>query len=147
MRPTRMSRPNPFMGQITLSLDERNEILAKIKVYREMMAEINQYTQGVPTWATVDPFGKAQPEFDKALDVAFKASDAIRGIETRLSAADGPWRKLNDAEAAAFSAWTSGIDAMYAIYQASKPDAKFDVRAAGAAGVVGILFTIAIMGA
>ena len=147
MRPTRMSRPNPFMGQITLSMDERNETLAKIKVYREMMSEINLYTQGVPTWASVDPFGKAQPEFDKALDVAFKASDAVRDIDTRLSTADGPWRKLNDAEAAAFSAWTSGIDAMYAIYQAAKPDAKSEVRAAGAAGLVGILFTIAIMGA
>lgn len=146
MRPTRMSRPSPFMGQVTLSLDERNEILAKIKVYREMMAEINGYTQGVPTWASVDPFGKAQPEFEKALDVAFKASDAVRDLETRFST-DGPWRKLNDAEAASFSAWTSGIDAMYGIYQASKPDVKSEVRAAGAAGLVGILFTIAIMGA
>jgi hypothetical protein len=36
---------------------------------------------------------------------------------------------------------------MYSIYQASKPDANADVRVAGAAGVVGILFTIAIMGA
>ena len=147
MRPIRMSRPSPFIGQVTLSLDERNALLAKIQLYREMMGEINEYTKGVPTWASVDPFGKAQPEFDKALDVAFKASDAVRDIETRLSSSDGPWRKMNDAESSAFSAWTSGIDAMYAIYQASKPDAKFDVRAAGAAGAVGILFTIAIMGA
>lgn len=146
MRPIQVSRLRPFMGQITLSLDERNELLAKIKLGREMMNEINQYTSGVPEWAKVDPFGKNQPEFDKVLEVAYKATDAVREIETRLST-EGPWPKLNDAEAASLAAWASGIDAMYSIYQASKPDAKAEVRAAAAAGLVGILFTIAIMGA
>jgi len=55
------------MGQTTMSLDERDAILAKIKLYREMMNEINAYTHSVPDWAKVDPFQKAQPQFDKAL--------------------------------------------------------------------------------
>lgn len=145
MRPIQVSRLRPFMGQTTISFDERDEILAKIKLYREMMNEINQYTKTVPDWAAIDPFGKSQPEFEKALDVAYKASDAVRDIETGLSV-EGPWLKLSDAESTSLSAWTSGIDAMYGIYQASKPDAKAEVRAVGAAGLVGILYTIAIMG-
>lgn len=146
MRPVQVSRWRPFMGQITMSLDERNGILDEIKVYRGKMDQINQFTKTVPDWAKVDPFQKAQPQFDKALDRAYQASDKIRDLETRLSA-EGPWMKLNQAEQDAFSAWKGGIDEMYAIYEAAKPDASFDVRAAGAAGVVGILFTIAIMGA
>jgi len=134
------------MGQITMSLDERNEILDRIKVYREKMNEINQFTQTVPDWAKVDPFQKAQPEFETALERAYEVSDQLRDIEARLSA-EGPWMKPNEAEKAAFSAWQGGIDEMYAIYKASKPDPSFDVRAAAAAGVVGVLFTIAIMGA
>jgi len=134
------------MGQITMSLDERNEILGRIKMYRDKMSEINQFTQTVPDWAKVDPFQKAQPQFEEALDRAYQVSDQIRDIETRLSA-EGPWMKLTEAEQASFSAWQGGIDEMYAIYKAAKPDASFDVRAVAAAGVVGILFTIAIMGA
>ena len=132
------------MGQTTMSLDERDAILAKIKLYREMMNEINTYTHSVPDWAKVDPFQKAQPQFDKALDKAYNASDKVREIESYLTG-DGPWLKLDDATNAAFSAWQGGIDEMYAIYKAAKPDASFDVRAAGAAGFVGILFTAAIM--
>jgi hypothetical protein len=146
MRPVQVSRWRPFMGQITMSLDERNEILDRIKVYRERMNEINQFTQTVPDWAKVDPFQKAQPEFETALERSYKVSDQLRDIEARLSA-EGPWMKLNEAEKGAFSAWQGGIDEMYAIYKAAKPDPSFDVRAAAAAGVVGVLFTIAIMGA
>ena len=146
MRPAQVSRWRPFMGQITMSLDERNEILGRIKMYRDKMSEINQFTQTVPDWAKVDPFQKAQPQFEEALDRAYQVSDQIRDIETRLSA-EGPWMKLTEAEQASFSAWQGGIDEMYAIYKAAKPDASFDVRAVAAAGVVGILFTIAIMGA
>jgi hypothetical protein len=145
MRPVQVSRWRPFMGQITMSLDERNGILDEIKVYRAKMDQINQFTQTVPDWAKVDPFQKAQPQFDAALDKAYQASDKIRDLETRLSA-EGPWMKLNQIEKDALSAWKGGIDEMYAIYEAAKRDARFDVRAAGAAGVVGILFTIAIMG-
>ena len=146
MRPVQVSRWRPFMGQVTMSLDERNEILDRIKVYRERMNEINQFTQTVPDWAKVDPFQKAQPQFETALERAYEVSDQLRDIEARLSA-EGPWMKLNEAEKAAFSAWQGGIDEMYAIYKAAKPDPSFDVRAAAAAGVAGILFTIAIMGA
>lgn len=148
VRPFPVSRPRPFMGQVTLTPDERAEILARIKLGREMMSEINQYTQGVPEWAKVDPFGKSQPRFNEVLDIAYKQSDSVRAIDTRLSSdAAGPWAKLSDAEAAALSTWKSGIDEMYSIYQSSKPDGNADVRVAGAAGFVGILFTIAIMGA
>lgn len=146
MRPVQVSRWRPFMGQTTISLDERNEILARIKLYREMMNEINQFTQTVPDWAKIDPFQKAQPQFEKALDKAYNVADAVRDVETRLSA-DGPWMKLNETEQAALSAWQGGIDEMYAIYKAAKPDPSADVRTAAAAGLVGILFTIAIMGA
>ena len=48
MRPAQVSRWRPFMGQITMSLDERNEILSRIKAYRDKMNEINQFTQTVP---------------------------------------------------------------------------------------------------
>lgn len=148
MRPIRTIRVGPFMGQVTLTPDERSEILAKIKLGREMMVEINQYTQNVPEWAKIDPFGKNQPRFDEVLDVAYKASDAVRDIETRLSSdAVGPWPKLSDAETAAFSSWWNGIQEMYSIYQSAKPSLNKDVQVAGAAGFVGILFTIAIMGA
>lgn len=146
MRPVQVSRWRPLMGQVTMSLDERNGILEDIKVYRAKMDQVNQFTKTVPDWAKVDPFQKAQPQFDAALDKAYKASDKIRDIETRLTT-DGPWMKLNQAEQDAISAWKGGIDEMYAIYEAAKPDASADVRAAAAAGVVGILFTIAIMGA
>jgi hypothetical protein len=141
-----VSRLRPFMGQITLSLDERNEILAKIKLGREMMTEINLYTQGVPEWAKVDPFGKDQPRFDQVLDAAYNESDAVREIDTRLST-EGPWRRLTEAEAGSFATWFNSIGEMYGIYQGAKPDANADVRTAGAAGVVAVLFTIAIMGA
>jgi hypothetical protein len=90
------------MGQTTMSLDERDAILAKIKLYREMMNEINAYTHSVPDWAKVDPFQKAQPQFDKALDKAYNASDKVREIESYLTG-DGPWLKLDDATNAAFS--------------------------------------------
>lgn len=146
MRPVQVARWKPFMGQVTLSMNERDEILSRIQLYREMMNEINQFTQTVPDWAKVDPFQKAQPQFDKALDKAYNASDAVRAIAERLSG-DGPWMKLNEAEQASLSAWQGGIDEMYAIYKAAKPDPNADVRTAGAAGVVAVLFTIAIMGA
>jgi len=146
MRPIQVSRLRPFMGQTTLSLDERNEILARIKLYREMMNEVNQFTQTVPDWAKIDPFQKAQPQFDAALDKAYNESDAVRSLGERLGV-EGPWRKLNETEQASLSAWQSGIDEMYAIYKATKPDPSADVRTAAAAGAVGILFTIAIMGA
>lgn len=146
MRPARVSRLARFMGQVTLSMDERNEILAKIKLSREMMTEINQYTSSVPEWATVDPFGINQPKFNSALERAFQASDPVREIETRLLT-EGPWRKLNDSENAELMAWQGGIEEMYGIYEAAKTEQSADIRAVGAAGLVGILFTIAIMGA
>jgi len=147
MRPIRTIRLKSFMGQTTLSPDERDEILAKIKLGREMMVEINQYTAGVPEWAKVDPFGKSQPRFNEVLDIAYKASDAVRDIGTRLADPAGPWPKLSTEESAALSAWRNGIDEMYSIYQSVKPNLSKDVQVAGAAGFVGILFTIAIMGA
>lgn len=147
MRTVQISRMRPFLGQVTLTPEERDAIQAQITLSREMMAEINRYTQGVPTWATVDPFGKAQPRFDEVLRVTYESDDAVRKISARLSDPAGPWPKLSDAETGALSSWRNGIDEMYSIYQASKPDANADVRVAGAAGVVGILFTIAIMGA
>lgn len=139
-----VSRWRPVLGQTTMSMDERNEILAKIKLYREMMNEINQFTQTAPEWAKVDPFGKSQPQFDKALDKAYNASDKVREIESYLNG-DGPWLKLDDATNAAFSAWQSGIDEMYSLYKAAKPDLSADARAVGAVGFVGILFTAVIM--
>lgn len=146
MRSIPISGMRRSLGQTTMSLDERNEILAKIKLYREMMNEINLYTKTVPDWAKTDPFGKAQPQFDKALDKAYNASDKVREVESYLSG-DGPWLKFDDATNAAFAAWQGGVDEMYAIYKAAKPDPSADVRVVGAAGFVGILFTIAIMGA
>lgn len=147
MRPFAVSRQRSFMGQVTLTPDERAEILARIKLGRDMMSEISQYTQGVPEWAKTDPFGKSQPRFNEVLDIAYKQSDAVRAIDTRLADAAGPWPKLSDVESKALSTWKSGIDEMYSIYQAAKPDMNANVRVVGAAGVVGILFTIAIMGA
>lgn len=135
-----------FMGQITLPLDERNEILAKVKLGREMMVEINQYTSAVPEWAKVDPFGQVQPKFDSALDRAFNVSDAVRDIETSLLT-EGPWTRLNESENVALTTWFGGIEEMYSFYQGAKSAQSADVRVAFAAGVVGILYTIAIMGA
>lgn len=147
MRPAHIFGTRPSLGQVTLTPDERAAVLAKIALGRELMAEINRYTQGVPTWATVDPFGKNQPRFNEVLDIAYKESDAVRAIDTRLSDPAGPWAKLSDAEAGALSVWKNGIEEMYSIYQSTKPDLNANVRIVGAAGVVAVLFTAAIVGA
>ena len=145
MYPVRIaSRWRSSMGQVTMSMNERDEILAKIKLYREMMNEINAFTKSVPDWAKAEPFGQSQAQFDKALDKAYKASDKVREIESYLNG-DGPWLKLDDATNTAFTDWKNGIDEMYFLYNTAIKDPAQNTRLVGAAGVVGILFTIAIM--
>ncbi len=131
-----------FLGQPeVLTLDERNGILARIKLGREMMAEIVKYTENLPEWAKAQPFLEMTKRYDEVLDIAAKESDRVRAIDTTLFR-EGPWLALSDAEIGSLSVWSNAIEELYDIYLKARPDPYMDVRTVGALATVGVLYTL-----